>query len=329
MASQSQIAGQYFFLLIGAKSIGVDATSPWVLTVGIAWIVILTYICYRGIQVSARLQVTLLAVEIFMLLLLAVVALVRVGIGHAPTGHAAFSWSWLNPAHSASPSVFMAGMLLMVFVYWGWDTTTSINEETAEPDRIPGVAGVVSTLILLGTYFVVILSVQMFAGFGSSGIGLNNSNNVNDVLSPMGEAVFGGGAVGQVLSRLLLLMVLSSAAATTQTTILPTARRPCQADSVSSSRSASGKAASARSTARRSDTSSAMSGATPEPHDESSAARDSCRAAARNSLPITFRAVTSSQGSGSSGNSFSLRQATRNTSLTTSSANWRPARLTA
>ena len=118
----------------------------------------------------------------------------------------------------------MAGMLLMVFIYWGWDTTTSVNEETADPRRIPGVAGVVSTLILLGTYFVVILSVQMFAGFGSSGIGLGNSNNVNDVLSPMGEAVFGGGALGQVLSRLLLLMVLTSAAATTQTTILPTAR---------------------------------------------------------------------------------------------------------
>jgi amino acid transporter len=50
-----------------------------VLTVGIAWIVILTYICCRGIQVSARLQVTLLAVEIFMLLLLAVVAIVRSG----------------------------------------------------------------------------------------------------------------------------------------------------------------------------------------------------------------------------------------------------------
>jgi hypothetical protein len=96
----------------------------------------------------------------------------------------------------------MAGMLLMVFIYWGWDTTTSINEETADPHRIPGLAGVVSTLILLGTYFVVILSVQMFAGFGSSGIGLGNSNNVNDVLSPMGEAVFGNGAVGEVLSRL-------------------------------------------------------------------------------------------------------------------------------
>jgi len=224
MASQSQIAGQYFFLLIGVKSIGADATSPWVLAVGIGWIVVLTYMCYRGIEVSARTQVILLVVEVVMLLLLAIVALVRVGSGHAPTGHAAFSWSWLNPAHFASPSVFMAGLLLMVFVYWGWDTTTSINEETQDPSRIPGIAGVVSTLLLLGTYFVVILSVQMFAGFGSTGIGLNNANNTNDVLSPMGEAVFGHSALGTVLARLLILMVLSSSAATTQTTILPTAR---------------------------------------------------------------------------------------------------------
>ena len=224
MASQSQIAGQYFFLLFGLKSIGNSATSPWVLLIGVAWIVVLTYICYRGIEVSARLQVILLVIEVGMLLLLATVALIRVGTGHAPAGHAAFSWSWLDPAHFASPSVFMAGLLLMVFVYWGWDTTTSVNEETADPERIPGTAGVVSTLLLLGTYFVVILSVQMFAGFGSTGIGLNNAGNANDVLSPMGEAVFGSGTLGTVLSRLLILMVLSSAAASTQTTILPTAR---------------------------------------------------------------------------------------------------------
>jgi amino acid transporter len=224
MASQSQIAGQYFFLLFGITSVGDNATSIWVLLVGVAWIVVLTYLCYRGIELSARIQIALLAVEIIMLLLMSVVALVKVGTGSAPAGHAPFSWDWLNPAHFASPSTFMAGMLLMVFVYWGWDTTVSVNEETADSDRIPGTAGVVSTLLLLGTYFVVILSVQMFAGFGSSGIGLDNSANQNDVLSPMGEAVFGHSALGTVLSRLLLLMVLTSSAATTQTTILPNAR---------------------------------------------------------------------------------------------------------
>lgn len=221
MASQAQIAGQYFFLLFGVTSIGDDATSVWVLLTGVVWMVVLTYICYRGIEVSARLQVVLLVIEVGMLALLSVVALVKATTGH---GQASFSWSWLNPADFASPSVFMAGMLLMVFVYWGWDTTVSVNEETEDPGRIPGTAGVVSTLLLLGTYFLVVLSMQMFAGFGSTGIGLNNQDNSSDVLSPLGTAVFGHSGIGTVLARLLFLMVLSSSAATTQTTILPNAR---------------------------------------------------------------------------------------------------------
>ena len=44
------------------------------------------------------------------------------------------------------------------------------------------------------------------------------------MLSVLGGAIFGTGAFGTFLGRLLLLMVLSSAAASTQTTILPTAR---------------------------------------------------------------------------------------------------------
>ena len=224
MASYSQITGQYLFLFLGVKSIGLDATSIWVLLVGLGFIAGLSYLCYRGIQVSARIQVALLVLEIALLMLMSIVALVKYLTGHAPKGHSSFSWSWLNPAHFASPSVFMAGMLLMVFVYWGWDTTVSVNEETADSDRIPGTAGVLSTVILLGTYFMVILSVQLFAGFGSSGIGLGNAANQNDVLSPLGSAIFGTSALGTVLARLLILMVMSSSAATAMTTILPNAR---------------------------------------------------------------------------------------------------------
>ena len=224
MASYSQITGQYLFLFVGAKSVGDDATSIWVLLVGLLFIAGLSYLCYRGIQVSARIQVAMLVLEIILLLLMSVVALVKYLAGHAPKGHSVFSWSWLNPAHFASPSIFMAGMLLMVFVYWGWDTTVSVNEETADADRIPGTAGVLSTVILLATYFMVILSIQLFAGFGSTGIGLDNTANQNDVLSPLGSAIFGTSALGTVLARLLILMVMSSSAATAMTTILPNAR---------------------------------------------------------------------------------------------------------
>ncbi len=56
MASLAQVAGQYGFLLFNAKGIGSNPTSGWVLLVGVLWIVVMTYICYRGIEVSANFQ---------------------------------------------------------------------------------------------------------------------------------------------------------------------------------------------------------------------------------------------------------------------------------
>jgi amino acid transporter len=224
MASYAQVAAQYVFLLIGADAIGHDATSIWVLLLGIGWIAGLTYLCYRGIEISARIQVALVIVEVVLLVVMSVVALIKVAAGSAPVGHLTPSWSWFDPTKISSFNTFMVGMLLMIFIYWGWDTTTSINEETDEPGRIPGVAGVLSTFLLLGTYLLVTISVQAFAGIGTHGIGLDNTANQNDVLSVLGGAVFGHSVFGSVLSHLLIFMVLTSAAATTQTTILPNAR---------------------------------------------------------------------------------------------------------
>jgi amino acid transporter len=224
MASLAQIAGQYVFLLFGAKGIGGDASSGWVLLVGILWIVAMTYICYRGIEVSANLQKVLLGVELTMLVVLSVVALVKVGSGSAPASHLAFSWSWFDPFKVHSLSDFVNGIDLMIFIYWGWDTAVSVNEETKDPGKTPGQAAVISTVLLLAIYALVVLSTESFAGICKTGICLGNPAHQGDVLSILGGAVFGSSGIGSTLTRLLLLMVLSSAAASTQTTILPTAR---------------------------------------------------------------------------------------------------------
>ncbi len=78
MASLAQVSGQYGFLLFGAHGIGNNPTSDWVLLVGVLFIVLLTYVCYRGIELSARIQRILLSVEVAALALFAVVALIRV-----------------------------------------------------------------------------------------------------------------------------------------------------------------------------------------------------------------------------------------------------------
>jgi amino acid transporter len=223
MASLAQIAGQYVFLRVGANGIGADATSGWVLLVGMIWLALMTWICYRGIEVSAMLQKFLLTLEVAMLAVFSVVALVKVGTGHAPLGSVDPALSWFNPFH-LTHTALTQGLLLMIFIYWGWDTAVSINEETTDKSKTPGRAAVISTVLLLITYALVTTAAQSFAGIGSKGIGLSNTNHEGDVISILGHAVFGGSGLGTTLSKLLILMVLSSAAASTQTTILPTAR---------------------------------------------------------------------------------------------------------
>jgi amino acid transporter len=225
MASLAQVAGQYVFLLVQGpnSAIGTNPTSPWVLLVGVLWIVAMTYICYRGIEISANFQKVLLGIEVIMLGALSITALVKVYAGHAPAGSVHPTGSWFLPSN-LTLSAFVTGLILMLFIYWGWDTTVAINEETKDRNRTPGRAAIISTLLLLVTYALVIVSVIAFAGIGTKGIGLGNTNNSSDVLSVLGGGIFGTTGFGSFLSRLLILMVLSSAAASTQTTILPTAR---------------------------------------------------------------------------------------------------------
>jgi amino acid transporter len=223
MASLAQVAGQYVFLLFNANGIGTDPTSPWVLLAGVVWIILMTAICYVGIEISANFQKVLLGIEVVMLAVLSITALVKVGNGTAPVGFLHVSASWFNP-FKAHLSAFISGLVLFLFIYWGWDTAVAVNEETKDRNRTPGRAAIISTVLLLVLYGLVTTSVQAYAGIGAKGIGLGNTSNQGDVLSVLGSSIFGSTGIGPTLSHLLILMVLSSAAASTQTTILPTAR---------------------------------------------------------------------------------------------------------
>jgi amino acid transporter len=210
MANLAQIAGLYTFLLVGWDSAA--ASTAAVTAVGVLWIVLMTTIVVIGIELSARTQIGLLAAEIVTLAAFAVVALVKVYSGDAGPASIDPSFSWINP-FNLSLSEISAGMLLAVFIYWGWDTTATVNEETENPDEAPGRATVVATLILLGIYVIVAVAAQAYAGVDAL------VENQEDVLSALGTEVF-----GTPLDKILIIAVLTSAAASTQTTILPTAR---------------------------------------------------------------------------------------------------------
>jgi amino acid transporter len=210
MASLSQIAGSYTFELFGAT--GAANSRLWVGVAGVVWIILMSVICYVGIEISARTQWVLLGAEIVVLTVFAIVALAKVYAGH-PLGAVHPAWSWLNPFDIKSFGALNDGLLLAIFIYWGWDTAVSVNEETEDASRTPGRAAVVSTVLLLAIYVVVSFAAQAYHG-----IGFLNAHQ-DDILSSLGKDV-----LGSPWNKLLIIAVLTSASASTQTTILPTTR---------------------------------------------------------------------------------------------------------
>ena len=228
MANLAHIAGAYSFTFVGDlgwhSAASLAHSTLWSTVAGVVWTVLMTYICYRGIEVSARLQYALLSIEIIVLVVFAVVALVKVYTNNAESYslHPSLSWFW--PGGLDFGTVIAPAVLVAVFIYWGWDTAVACNEESDDPGRTPGRAAVISTVLLLVTYALVAVSAVAFAGVGTDGIGLGNPQNSADVFAAIGPNLFGGSLLGHVGLLLLSASILTSASASTQTTILPTAR---------------------------------------------------------------------------------------------------------
>jgi amino acid transporter len=211
----AQIAAIYLLRAVHQDELA-RSTAVQMVVGGLA-IVLLVVLCIRGIHATHRSQAVLLTVEFAALLLVSVVALVKVFTHHAGAQAVMPQWSWLSPT-GLSFSAIAHGSILCVFAYWGWDAALTVSEETKHPHRTPGRAAVLATLLIVGTYVVVSLAIQSFAGFGKSGFGLNNPANANDTLSVLGAPVVGGLAV------VLLVAIGSSSLGSVLTSLAPTAR---------------------------------------------------------------------------------------------------------
>src|SRR5271155_5546786 len=212
MASLADIAAVYTFKLFGFSALGESKAA--IIIGAVVWIALMTWICYRGIALSARIQQVLLGAEVFILGLFSVVAFVKVYGSHPPAHSIKPSLSWINP-FAMNFSDLVVALLLAIFIYWGWDSGVAVNEESEDPAEGPGKAAVISTILLVLIYVVVTAAAQSFHGTGF----LTTEENQADILNALG-----GGVLGSGLDKLLIIAVLTSASASTQTTILPTPR---------------------------------------------------------------------------------------------------------
>ncbi|MDQ8045244.1 MAG: APC family permease, partial [Patulibacter sp.] len=208
MASLAVIASSYTFLFFGFDKLSSSAAA---LIIGsIVWIAVMTWVAWRGIELSARTQQALFVVEVIVIVTFSIACFAKAG-GHP--GHMSPSLEWFNP-FGVSFGVLAQGVLLGLFIYWGWDTGVSINEETENSRETPGTAAVLSTVLLLAIYLVVGTATQTYGGTKAI------ADNPDDVFSFLGPQV-----LGSWFSHILFLIIVMSSAASTQTTIMPGARQ--------------------------------------------------------------------------------------------------------
>ncbi|RLP77579.1 APC family permease [Mycetocola tolaasinivorans] len=214
MSSQTEVASKYLLLMIGDGSLAKN--HALVVGLGALIIVVMTWVSYRAVEAGALTQNVLMALQYIAIIAFCIG--LALAIGNGAFAHTNFSWEWFNPFAADNPAGFIQAVLLAIFIYWGWDTCLSLAEETKNPRTTPGLAALLSTVVLLITYIGMTLLAMMHAGVGTTGIGLANPDGAEDVFYALRTDALGD------WGWVLVFAVFVSALSTCQTTILPTAR---------------------------------------------------------------------------------------------------------
>ena len=201
----------------GLLAVGLDdlaSNTAVVLPLVVVVVLAMTALCVLGTEVSAKFQNVLILAQVGSLLVFAAVALYRAVSGTSSLESLTPSITWLNP-FAEGGAALTAGLLLGVFAYWGWESAVNLTEETTDSESTPGLAAIVSTVVLLVTYIAVAYAVVAYAG---TNFLAENEDEAELIFALLGTEVLGG------WDWVLLVSVSTAALASTQTTIIPASR---------------------------------------------------------------------------------------------------------
>ena len=176
---------------------------------GMLWFVAVAIPLFFGVTSTAKAQKVMTGIEIIGLLILAVGALLKFTLHPVVQ----FSWSWFSPHQFTSVSTFMAGMLVAVFYYWGWDVSSNLAEETENPKSHPGTSGVYGMIGLVILFLLLQSVIQM--GMTSDQI----SANPTTLLPLLGDMV-----LPKPFGTIAVIAVIVSSLATLETGMLQSSR---------------------------------------------------------------------------------------------------------
>jgi amino acid transporter len=178
------------------------ATSTWPnIVISTAVILAMLVIAVIGIKITARIQVSMAAVEYVILLGFAITGFVVV-LGHH---HGTFpiTSAWFSLTGIGGKGSLAAGFLIAVFMYTGWDATVYVNEETTHRHSNPGRAAIMAVALLAIIYTVSEMGLQGVVS--PARLQANSSAPLIYIAQSLG-----GGGWAKVMALSLALSVIAS-----------------------------------------------------------------------------------------------------------------------
>jgi amino acid transporter len=149
-------------LLLGPSVLAVfgsTSASPWAwIAIGTAVCLIMLVIAVVGIRITAHTQVGIALVEYLILVGLSIAGLLAVLSHHPGTFHVSKGWLSLSGIDGKGSAV--AGFLIAVFVYGGWDGALYVNEEVKRRSTNPGRAAIFAVSLLAVIYTLAQVGLQ-------------------------------------------------------------------------------------------------------------------------------------------------------------------------
>jgi amino acid transporter len=181
----------------------------WATSAGALWFLGMLAVITAGITVSAKAQVVLTLLEVGAVVLVCGLAIWNQSVAPA----APFTWEWFSPSTFGSFQTFSAAMLVALFYYFGWDVSANLAEETANADRVAGLACILGVLIIIAMFLFAQVAVQI--ALSQSDIDAHAGN----LLPALGAA-----ALPAPWNAIAVLAILVSTVATIQTQLLQCTR---------------------------------------------------------------------------------------------------------
>lgn len=192
------------------------------LRMGIATVFILTttWLVSRGAEESSRTTLGLTLLQYGGLILFALILARAVLAGESAPTAEAFSWEWLNPFAIDGFQALLGGFLVALFIFWGFDASLAMSEESEGNAAQAGRTGVISMSIILVTYVLFTIAALSYAGLDEADpLSLTYEDNIDDVFLTMATE-----SIGEWGAVVAALIVGVSAFSATMSTVMPTAR---------------------------------------------------------------------------------------------------------